>query len=217
YILIDIPYGKTAKVKRKRAEELKKKFEFLGKFFHKDIKVVLNEVKEPMGTGVGPVLELIDVISVLDPNKKGPRDLENKSLLLAGELLEMTGKAKKGKGINLAREILKSGKAFKKFKQIIKAQGGSINKIKILKPGKFKKDIFSEKSGKIKDIFNHNVNLLARAAGCPADKFAGIRIYISDNEIIKKGQKLLTIYSESKPRLKEAIKFYKTNKVIVLD
>lgn len=211
YILIDIPYGKTAKVNKSKALDLKKKFEYLGKYFKRNLKVFLTEAKEPMGNGVGPALELIDVIKVLDPKQKGPGDLEAKSLSLAGELLEMTGKAKKGKGVKLAEEILRSGKAFEKFKQIIKAQGGSLKEIK---PAKFKKNVLSKKSGKISEVDNKKINSLAIIAGCPADKFAGLYLYFNIGDKVKKRERLLTIYSESKSRLKEAVKFYNKIKPI---
>ncbi len=211
YILIDIPYGKNAKVNKQEALKLKKKFEYLGKVFKKELRVVLTEGKEPMGNGVGPALELIDVIKVLNQEEIGPKDLEKKSLFLAGELLEMTGKAKKGKGIKMASEILTSGKAFEKFKQIINAQKGSFKKIKL---AKFKKIILAQKSGTVKEIHNKKINSLARMAGCPVDKFAGLKIYISVKDKIKKGDNILTIYSESKSRIEQAIKFYKDKKPI---
>jgi len=213
YILIDIPYGKTAKVNKQQALKLKKKFEYLGKVFKKKLKVVLIPANEPMGNGVGPALELIDVIEVLDPQKNGPKDLEEKSLFLAGELLEMTDKAKKRKGIEMAKEILSSGKAFNKFKEIIEAQEGSLKKIN---PAKFKKTIFSNKSGIVKEIHNKKINSLARIAGCPVDKLAGLRIYVSLKDKIKKGDKIMVIYSESKSRLMEAANFYKKSNPVKL-
>jgi len=214
YILIDIPYGKTAKVNKEKALKLKKKFEYLGKYFKRKLKCVLTDGSQPMGNGVGPALELLDVIQVLDQKQKGPMDLEKKSLLLAGELLEMTGKAKKGGGIKLAEKILYSGKAFEKFKQIIKAQDGKIKKLKL---AKFKKDIFSKKSGKISEINNKKINSLARVAGCPIDKFSGLKIYVSVNDKIKKTNKILTIYSESKSRLNQAVKFCKKVKPVIIN
>ena len=207
YILIDIPYGKGAKVTRHKAKNLKKKFEYLGKYFKKKMKVVLTNGTQPIGNGIGPMLEMIDIIKVLSL-RNSPKDLENKSLFLAGELLEMTHKAKKGCGKNMAREILYSGKAFKKFKQIIKAQKGNLKRIKI---GKFKEHIFMKRDGKIVEIYNKKINLLARTAGCPVDKSAGLYLYGHVGDKLKKGEKLLTIYAESLSRLKEAFEFYKNN------
>jgi len=212
YILIDIPYGKTAKVNKQKAKELKRKFEFLGKYFKKKIRVVLTDGKQPIGNGVGPVLELIDIIQILNPKEQGSKDLERKSLFLAGEILEMTSKAKKGFGVELAKQILYSGKAFEKFKQIIKAQGGKLPRK--FKEARFKKNIFLKKSGRIFEIDNKKINSLARVAGCPIDKFSGIYLYFHVGHRIKKGEKLLTIYSESSSRLKRAINFYNKEKPV---
>ena len=208
YILIDIPYGKTAKVNKEKALRLKKKFEYLGKHFNKKLKVILSENKGPLGNGVGPVLEILDVIKVLNPKEKGPKYLEEKSLNLSAELLEMTGKSKKGMGIELAKQILYSGKAFEKFKEIVKAQDGSLNFEK-LNLAKFKKEIIAKKSGKILEIDNKKINLLARIAGCPAEKSSGLYISFQVGDKIKRGQKIITIYSSSKSRLRQAENFYK--------
>lgn len=213
YIIIDIPYGKNAKVSKQKALKLKKKFERLGGYFRKRIKVVLTDGKQPIGNGVGPALELIDVINILDPSKQGPKDLEDKSLFLSATLLEMTGKVKKGKGMEMAKEMLSSGKALEKFKQIIKAQKG---KVVDLKSGKFKKTIFAKRRGKVKEIHNKKINLLAIATGCPVDKFSGLYLYVQLGDIVKKGDKLLTIYSESRPRLNSSIKLYEKSMPIKL-
>jgi len=211
YVLIDIPYGKNAKVNRKEGLGLKKDFERLGRHFKLKLKAVLTDGNQPIGNGVGPTLELIDVIKVLNPSEEGPKDLEKRSLFLAGQILEMTGKAKKGCGINIAKLILDSGKAFEKFLQIIKAQKGNL---KHLDTGKFKKNILANSSGKIAEINNIKIALLARIAGCPVDKSSGLYLYFHLGEKIKKGEKLLTIYSESKPRLKEALIYYNKEKPI---
>ncbi|MCX6746862.1 MAG: AMP phosphorylase [Candidatus Pacearchaeota archaeon] len=213
YILIDIPYGKTAKVTKPKALELKKKFEYLGKYFKKKLEVVLTDGSQPIGNGIGPALEMIDIIKVLKNSDDRPEDLEKRALLLAGKLLEMTGKAKKGKGIEVGREVLYSGRAFEKFKKIIKAQGGKIKKIK---PAKFRKDVIMDKNGRIIEIDNKKINFLARITGCPSDKYSGLYLHAHVGNKLKKGAKLLTIYSESKSRLKEAIDFYKDQKPITI-
>jgi putative thymidine phosphorylase len=211
YIVIDIPYGKTAKVDKKKALRLKKKFEKLGKYFHKDLKVVLTNGSQPIGNGIGPELELRDVMRVLKQEKEAPKDLELKSIFLAGQLLEMAGKAKQGGGMSMAKSILASGKAFKKFEEIIKAQKG---KLRPMKKAKFKKDILVTKSGQIKEMDNKKINSLARIAGCPVYKPAGLYLYFHVGEKVKKKDKLLTIYSQSKSRLKQAVSFYNKQKPI---
>lgn len=213
YILIDIPYGKTAKVTKEKALGLKKKFEYLGKHFHKKLKVVLTKGDEPIGNGIGPVLEIIDILKILKREEDAPKDLEKKSLFLSGELLEMTGKAKKGEGIKLAQQILECGKAFTKFKEIIEAQKGNINHLKF---AKFKRDIIAKTNVKIIEIDNKKINSLGRITGCPMDKSAGLYLYKHVGDRLKKGEKILTIYAESKSRLRDSLTFYNEQKPIIL-
>lgn len=216
YILIDIPYGKTAKVTREHGLRLKRKFEYLGKYFRKKIKVVLTNGEQPIGNGIGPALELMDIVKILSREKsenhiKYPYDLEKKSAFLAGELLEMTGRAKKGKGKELAMIILESGKAFEKFKEIVKAQRGSINRLRY---GKFKKTVLSSQSGTIVEIHNKKINSLTRTTGSPLNKFSGVYLHYHVGEKVKKGEPLVTLYSDMKSKLREAVSYYKENKPI---
>ncbi|MFB6246825.1 MAG: thymidine phosphorylase [Candidatus Pacearchaeota archaeon] len=214
HIIIDIPYGSTAKVTKKEAEKLRQEFNKLGKHYKIEIKVVLTKADGPIGRGIGPVLEMKDILGILNPEEKGPRDLEDKSVFLAGNLLEMSEKAEKGKGEQKAREILHSGEAFEKFKEIIKSQGG---KIKDLKSGSYKEEIYAGKSGKIKNVDNQLVNSVARNAGCPADKKAGICLEISKGEKVKKNEKLFTIFAESKSRLEAAKNFCKEHNPVEIE
>jgi len=211
YILIDIPYGKNAKVSKKEAENLEKKFKQLGKYFNIKIECSSKKIDEPLGNGIGPALEIKDVIKVLK-RQDSCYLLEKRALELAGKLLEMTGKAKKGQGFILAKEILDSGKALKKFLAIIKAQRGNINYIR---EAKYKYNIKASKNGKIKEIKTQELNNIARLAGCPLDKYSGIYLHKHLNEKVEKNNIILTIYSESKNELKEAIKYYNKSKPII--
>ncbi|RLG13066.1 thymidine phosphorylase, partial [Candidatus Pacearchaeota archaeon] len=210
-ILIDIPYGKNAKVSKYKAKKLEKKFKKLAKYFKIKILCDLKEVKEPLGNGIGPALEMRDAIKVLR-REDSCHLLEKRSLELSGKLLEMAGKAKKGSGFKLAKKILDSGLAYKKFLEIIQAQKGNLHKLK--KEAKYKYPIKTKITGKIKEIEIQKLNMLARIAGCPLDKFAGIYLHKHLNEKVKKGDTILTIYSESKKELKEAVKYYKKTKPI---
>ncbi|MBT4376367.1 thymidine phosphorylase [archaeon] len=205
YLVVDIPYGKYAKVSKQKAEHLKLKFEKIAKYFKIKIKVVLTKGNQPIGNGIGPALEIKDVLAVLNPKKQGPRDLEGKSLFLAGEIFELTKRAKPKKGYAMAKKILDSGDAYKKFREIIHAQKGHINH---LREAKYKKDIRVRKSGKLKEINNKEINQLARVAGCPLDKFAGVYLHKHTGDLVRKGEKVMTIYAESRARLNQALKYY---------
>ncbi len=213
YVLIDIPYGKSAKVTKIQAEKLRLKFLKLGKAFNLKLAVILTNGSEPIGNGIGPVLEMKDILKVLKRDCP-PKDLENKSLFLSAKLLELCGKSKKGKGIEYARKILDSGQAFIKFKEIIKAQGGSI---KNLQKPKISYNIISEKNKKIKHIDNKMINNLARILGCPEDKAAGIYIHKKKNNFAKKGEKIFTLYALSNEKLNHAKRFYKKNQKQIIE
>jgi len=206
YIVIDIPYGKNAKVTKTQAERLSKEFKQIAKYFKVNLETFLKKTEKPLGNSIGPSLEIQEVLSVLKREKDAPPLLEKRALELSGLLLELTKKAKKGKGEELAKTILDSGKAFKKFKQIVEAQNGDVNK-KFQKT-KFQKTINSNSTGKIYELKIKELNNIARIAGCPGDKNAGMYLYKTLDDRVKKHQPLLTIYSESKVELKDAIKQY---------
>ena len=215
YILIDIPCGKSAKVTKENAKKLKSKFLKLGRSFNLKLDVVLTDGSEPIGNGVGPFLEIKDILKILKREADRPLDLEEKSVFLSGKLLELAGKCKKGNGIQLAQEILDSGKAFRKFEEIIKAQKGSLKNLDKIKKARFGFDIEAKKKGKVVHLDNKLVNKLARAAGCPEDKAAGIYIHKKKGEVVGRGDKILSVYSVSKEKLKYAKRFYENNKKIV--
>lgn len=212
YILIEIPYGKRAKVNEKQAIAIKEKFLELAKDFNVHLECILLKTAQPLGNGIGPALEIKDVIKVLE-RKSSCFMLEKRAVILAGKLLEMTEKAKKDEGEKLAQEILDSGKALAKFKQIIKAQKGNINHIP---EAKFKHDILAKKSGEVSDIEIKELNSLARILGCPVDKSSGMYLHKHLKEQVKKHEKVLTLYSETKQQILEGIKFYKVNKPILI-
>ena len=116
----------------------------------------------------------------------------------------------------MATQIIESGEAFKKFKQIIKAQQGGIIESK-LKPGEYTHIIYTKSNRRIKSYDNKLINALARHAGCPEDKAAGIYFHKKANQSISKGDKIMTIYATSKEKLGHAIKFLNKNKKLMIE
>lgn len=160
--------------------------------------------RQPVGRAVGPALEIKEAISILEGAEK-PNSLVEKSLSLAGILLELGGAALPGKGMDLAKSTLKSGKALAKFREIIEAQGGNSNiKSSDIKLGKYTFDLLSPKCGYIEGISNREIIKIARAAGAPRDKGAGIVLKFKKGERADEGEPLLTIYTENARKLEEA-------------
>jgi len=208
HLVLDLPYGKTAKIHRlSDAQKVAKKFESLAKKFNIRVAFDINEMLEPAGRGIGPILEARDVLYVLEQDVDRPLKLEAKALRLAGLLLDLCYKDAK---INLngeeeAKKILKNGLALKKFQEIVVAQGG-IKEIKSskLKLAKFKKDILAKTSGKIKDINNYNLNNIAKILGAPKDKQAGIYLHKKLDHAVSKNEPMMTFYANDQYLLKEA-------------
>ncbi len=208
HVLIDIPLGRDTKIKtKKQAMHLKRKFIEIGKNIGIKIKVTITNGTQPIGNGIGPALEARDVLYVLRNDINAPISLRRKGLHLATLMLEMAGKKNARK---IATELLDSGKAYKKMKEIIKLQGGNHNiEPEDIKLGKFTHTYKSPKTGKICDIDNKEIGRIARIAGAPEDKGAGIYLYKHEKHMVKKAEPIMTIYADSKTKLKYAIKALK--------
>ena len=111
----------------------------------------------------------------------------------------------------MAEKILYSGRAYGKFKQIVADQEGNFNNLKL---AKIKKDIHVKKSGKIVGIDNRKINEMARIAGSPVDKGAGLYLYSHVGDKVKAKDRIITIYSETPGRLNEAIRFFHKKKPV---
>ncbi len=204
YIIIDIPVGRGSKIiGMDRANDVAHKFIELGRRLGVSVECLITDGSSPIGSGIGPALEARDVLLALD--NKGPIDLIDKSLDLAGILLELSGKIVKGRGRGIAEHILKSGKAKEKMMEIIDAQGGDPN----VKPEDIgicrkKMTITSEHKGRVRYIDNKLISMIARASGAPRTKSAGLYLHVKVGDSIDTNDPLFTIYSPTKSRLKEA-------------
>ena len=210
HLILDIPVGPTMKIAHfKDAEVIAKKFTYLAKKFNIKMVIDTNEARQNAGRGVGPVLEARDVFEVLEQTPDRPLTLEAKTLRLAGKLLSLCfadAKGKKGEsGEDVAKEILISGKALTKMREIIKAQGGnpSVDSHKLV-PGKERFEVKAHKKGRVAGINNKEITVICRVLGCPTDKRAGMYLNRKLEESVDKGDILCTLYSSDKWRLKEA-------------
>ncbi|MEW6063411.1 MAG: AMP phosphorylase [Nanoarchaeota archaeon] len=215
HVLIDIPIGKGSKFRDiKKAKRVERKFKQLGKLLGMNIKVILTNGFQPIGNGIGPALEARDVLTLLQSKgKQGPQDLKKKALMMSGILLQMVGVKNSYKK---AVEILESGAAYKKFKEIVKAQGGNPNiSASKIKAGKFKHEVSSKSSGIVKYIDNNSITKIAKMAGAPENKGSGIYLNVHLKDKVKKNDVLFTIYSENKKKLEYAVSLLKNINEIV--
>ncbi|KYC49541.1 MAG: AMP phosphorylase [Candidatus Methanofastidiosum methylothiophilum] len=204
-VVIDIPVGKNAKIKDANfARKLARNFITLGERLEMEIKCMITYGEKPIGKGIGPSLEAIDVLKVLSGD--GPYDLREKSCEIAGLLFEMGGKAPRGRGKEIAEQMIDSGKALSKFRDIINEQGGNPKvKIEDLPIGSYNHTVKSEIEGRIDFMDTRMINMIARACGAPDDKGAGIFFHVEKGERVKKGQDLFTLYADKETKITNAL------------
>ena len=203
HVLIDLPIGPQAKtVSQEEGESLKQLFEAVGAGVGLKVHANLADGTKPVGHGVGPVLETIDVLNVLSNEPGAPQDLLKKSVQYAAHILEWTGAVDKGQGQGKAMGFVNSGEAYEKLQEIMQAQGIQSKK---LMPGRFTSEIAADRSGMIKEIDIRTISSIARAAGAPLDKCAGVYLCANVASKVEEGQPLLRIHASSQKALNEAI------------
>ena len=192
-LVIDIPVGPTAKVRSEAAAiELRKLFEFVGGEIGLPLEVVLTDGSAPVGRGIGPVLEARDVMKVLENAPDAPGDLRERALLLAGRILEFDPALRGGAGIARARELLASGAALAKMQRIIAAQGKPPEPAQ---PGPLRHEVVAPCDGTVAAFDCHRLARLARFAGAPVDKGAGIDLLRSVGERVERGEPLYRVHA----------------------
>ena len=204
HLVIDMPIGTTAKVRSmERANYLKNFLESVAKAFGIEIKVIFSDGSQPIGRGIGPVLEAIDVLAVLQLDLHAPQDLRTHALVLAGQVLEFSPKVAPGQGLNIATDILDSGKALAKFQAICDAQGG----MRDIPRASLSHTIESKQSGTIINIDNRHIARLAKLAGAPESKSAGVELLTPLHSVVSKSQPLFKLYAETQGELDYALDF----------
>lgn len=223
HVVFDIPVGPTMKIAHFHdAETIAQKFTFLAEKFHIKVTVDVNDTRQNAGRGVGPVLEARDVFQVLEQDKNRPLALEAKALRLAGKLLTICYQDSKGQkdlnGEDRARDILVSGKALEKMREIIRAQGGNPHiESRHLIPARNAYEVKAQMKGHVVSMNNHHVSIVGKILGCPTDKNAGLYFNRKLEGTIDKGDILCTLYSSDKWRLKEAIETLKTMPIYTIE
>ncbi|MFA4820125.1 MAG: AMP phosphorylase [Candidatus Aenigmatarchaeota archaeon] len=209
YLVIDIPTGSGAKMEKKEdAEKVAASFKALGKKLGIKVECAVTRGDQPVGYAIGPALEAREALEIIMGLSKS--DVLDKATSIAGLLLGMVNKGNK----KTAENFIKNGKAEKKLREIIKAQGGDPDiKPENIRVGPYKFAIKSNVSGVIAGINNVAIVDICSSAGTPQDRGAGILLNKKINDTVKKGETLFTIYSEKPQKLKSAAKTAKSYEI----
>ena len=206
HVAIDIPTGMGAKIKtRTEAYTLASDFVDLGSRLGLNIQCALTFGDQPLGCHIGPALEAQEALMTL--MGQGSPDLRDKAVSLAGMLFEMVGEEN---GQAKAEEMIDSGKAEAKMREIIAAQGGNPKvQPEDLPVGPEMVEVRSEHAGKVIWLSTDDIVRIAREAGTPKEKGAGMILRAKLGDTVHKDDVLFEIYAERSSKLESALELAK--------
>ena len=209
HLVIDMPVGPTAKVRGADvATRLAAGLSAVAENFGIGCRIVTGDGSQPIGRGMGPALEALDVLAVLKGDAEAPADLKDRALALAGALLELTAKAEAGAGLSLARAALEDGRAWAKFQRICEAQGG----MRVPPRSRHRRLIAAEEDGILAAIDTRRLARLAKLAGAPEDAAAGIEMHARLGDRMEAGKTpLFTLHADAVGELSYAMDYAGAN------
>lgn len=209
HVVIDMPIGPTAKVRsHDAARTLGALLSSVGRDIGLTVEICEGDGSQPVGRGIGPALEARDVLAVLRrEHTSAPKDLRDRALVLAARVIEAGRGLAPGQGHEIARQILDDGCALRKFEAICNAQGG------MREPpiAAHTYTVEARRAGVITAIDNRRLARVAKLAGAPVAKAAGLEIHVRLGQPIVVGQPLFTLHAESPGELEYSLAFAREN------
>ncbi|MGB0631243.1 MAG: phosphonate metabolism protein/1,5-bisphosphokinase (PRPP-forming) PhnN [Alphaproteobacteria bacterium] len=202
HCIIDVPLGPTAKVRSATdARNLRDLFMHVGNALGLHIEVRLTDGRAPIGSGIGPALEARDVLAVLKNEADAPADLRDKALSFAAAILTFDPTMTEAEAPIRVRELLDSGAAFETFERMCAEQGPPAEDIDI---GRHTVTIAADADGTVDFIDCFALASIARAAGAPVDKGAGLDLFAHAGDKVDAGQPLYRIHARTEDGLDAA-------------
>ena len=200
-IMIDVKVGNGALMKTiDSAKALAKLMVKIGKAYRKPTICLITNMEEPLGNAVGNSLEVQEAIDTLKGN--GPSDLLEVVITLCSIIIGAVNKIPNEEAKNLLFKQLNNGEAYKKFEELVKAQGGKINNIKI------SDKVFSIKSdreGYINNIDALHIGEIAKKIGAgrntlddQIDYEVGLVLNKKVGDYVEKEEELVKVYLKDK-------------------
>lgn len=200
-IMIDVKVGNGALMKNiEDAKKLSRLMVKIGKAYGKPTICLITNMEEPLGYAIGNSLEVKEAIETLKGN--GPNDLLEVVMTLCSIIIGAVKKIPSNEARNLLFKQLNNGEAYKKFEELVKSQGGDINKIKISDKVL---SIKSAKEGYINKINALKLGEIAKKIGAgrntledSIDYEVGIVLNKKVGDFVKKEEELAKVYLKDK-------------------
>lgn len=195
-ILLDVKVGDGALMKTMEdASKLANLMERIGKAYNREVVCELTDMDTPLGDNIGNALEVMEAMDVLKGKEGHLRDL---CIEVSSKMVSMAKSISKEEAEREVLEALSSGKAYDKFLEFVKAQGGDINGLKISDKTV---DVKSTMEGVLTKIKALNLGMLSVTLGAgriskedAIDYSVGIVIKKHINDHINVGDVLCTLY-----------------------
>ncbi|MEH6536231.1 MAG: pyrimidine-nucleoside phosphorylase [Psychroserpens sp.] len=213
-IVIDLKVGYGAFMKTlDDAEELAQVMINIGAKMNRNVIAVITSMSEPLGYTVGNALEVKEAIETL--KGKGPKDLTELCLELGGHMLVL-GKVSENheQAVEKLKTLISSGKAFDKFKEFVKAQGGDVNSVENtdqLPSTKYSRIYKSDHQGYISELNALDVGLASVKLGAGRetknsiiDHGAGILLKKKIGDFVNIGDTLAELFSNEESSFEKA-------------
>ncbi len=204
-IVLDVKVGTGAFMNSlENAKALAVSMVNIGAAVQRKVIARISDMNQPLGRTVGNSLEVCEAIETLHGG--GPEDFRKHCWVIAAELLVLGGKAETlDVGIDMVEQLIASGQAWQKFRQLIMAQGGDVDYVDA--PERFPKARFvhavpTSHKGYLAHTQADELGMAVvdlgggRAKkGDPIDHSVGLVMHVKVGDYVEEGQPLFTVHA----------------------
>jgi pyrimidine-nucleoside phosphorylase/thymidine phosphorylase len=213
-LVLDVKVGSGAFMKKQvDARRLAQMMVGIGRRMDKRVQALITDMSQPLGYAVGNALEVMEASQTLQ--NAGPTDLTKLSIELAARMIFLGKKAASLEDARrLAEEKLVDGSGYKKFKQVVAAQGGNpqaLDKFELLPNATGMREVASPRGGYVSSIDAGDIGSASNMIGAGRDKkedaidpAVGIILEVKAGEKVDAGSVLCRLYYTKEDRVEEA-------------
>ena len=213
-LVLDVKVGNGAFMKKQvDARRLAQMMVGIGRRMDKRVQALITDMSQPLGYAVGNALEVMEASQTLQ--NAGPNDLTKLSIELAARMIFL---AKKTSSLDEARRLaeqkLVDGSGYKKFKQVVAAQGGNpqaLDKFELLPNATGMREVSSPRGGYVSVIDAEDIGVASNMIGAgrerkddPIDPAVGIILEVKVGEKVDAGSVLCRLYYTREDGVEEA-------------
>jgi len=213
-IVLDVKVGNGAFMKRQvDARRLAQMMVGIGRRMDKRVQALITDMNQPLGYAVGNALEVMEVSQTLQ--NAGPTDLTRISLELAARMIFLAKIVPTlDEGRELAQQKLLDGSGYRKFKDVIEAQGGNpqvLDRFELLPNATGVREIASPRAGYVSAIDAEDIGMASSMIGAgrntkedSIDPAVGVILEVKTGQKIEAGAVLCRLYYTREENLEEA-------------